>query len=152
MKMSANMRLFAVLWIGAGVAAAAQTYTAVPISSPSIAFAGTMGLNNKGQVLGDACDIVGGFPNCSGSHRYRAVWSNGVMTPLPIPSGYSYIAITYSYGINNSGVVVGTLQVSGTNTSHVVVWTNGVPAVLPDATNIPGVGGTCSPNPLNPPS
>jgi len=109
-------------------------------ANSSYHFLNLIGLNNAGQVLGDDC--VNGT-GCVGVDRFPGVWTNGVINPLPIPAGYSYIASLEYYAINDSGMVVGTLQVTGTNTSHVVVWTNGVPAVLPDAP-IPGEGSTCS--------
>lgn len=126
------MRLFAVLSIAAGIAFAATSYTATNLrpAGSTVNFANMMGLNNQGEVLGDAVCSGGCF---GGANRGPAVWSNGVITPLPIPAGYSYIAVLAYYGLNDSGTVVGTLLVTGTNVSHVVVWTNGVPAILPDA-------------------
>lgn len=124
------MRLFAAVSIAAIVASAATSYTATNLrpAGSTVYFANLMGLNNQGEVLGDACNGT-----CFGANRGPAVWSNGVITPLPIPAGYSYIAVLSYYGINDSGTVVGTLQVAGTNVSHVVEWTNGVPTILPDA-------------------
>ncbi len=101
-----------------------------------------MGLNNKAQVLGDACNTV-----CFGVDRFPAVWSNGVITPLPIPSGYVYLAELNTYYINDSGTVVGTVQEASSTRTHVVEWTNGVPAVLSDAPingACSGAGCTCS--------
>jgi hypothetical protein len=145
------MRLFATLSMAAVAASAATSYTAVLIPGASvqsirtgspIGFNNLFALNNKGQVIGDGCNIP-----CAGVNRFPAMWSNGVVTPLPIPAGYAYIAQPAYYSINDSGTVVGTLQVAGANPSHVVVWTNGVPAFLPDAP-IPGAcssaGCTCS--------
>jgi len=140
------MRLPLVLLVTAGIAGAAQSYTATSLQTSTNGFANIIALNNKGQVLGDACDFVGSFLYCYGSHRYPAVWSNGTITPLPIPEGYSYVAQLSYYGINDSGTVVGTLQTLGANNvayNHVFVWTNGVPTVLPDAP-IPGSGTICS--------
>jgi hypothetical protein len=147
------MRLFSILLIAARVAAAAQSYTAVLIPGSSvesvrtgstIGFANLIGLNNRGQVLGDGCNIP-----CNGLNRFPALWSNGVMTPLPIPSGFVYIAVLQYYAINDSGTVVGTLQVAGSNTGHVVEWENGIPVILPDAPiarACSGPGCTCSTN------
>jgi hypothetical protein len=116
----------------AGIAAA-QSYTATSLQPPSGSahFVNLIGLNNKGQVLGDACT---NGTACIGTDRFPAIWTKGVIAPLPIPMGYVYIAILYSFAINDSGTVVGALQVAGTaNTFHVVVWANGVPSILPDA-------------------
>ncbi|HTR39142.1 MAG TPA: hypothetical protein VMH80_24870 [Bryobacteraceae bacterium] len=139
------MKLLSVLLVTAGIATAAS-YTATSLQTSTNGFANIIALNNKGQVLGDACDFVGSYLYCYGSHRYPAVWSSGVMTPLPIPTGYAYIAVLSYYGINDSGTVVGTLQTLGANNvpyNHVFVWTNGVPTALPDAP-IPGSGTICS--------
>jgi hypothetical protein len=134
------MRTISILLAAAGLAGA-QPYTATLLETSTNGFANIISLNNKGQVLGDACDLVSGFLFCNGTHRYPGVWSNGVITPLTIPDGYSYVAQLSYYGINDSGTVVGTLQ--GATTSHVVVWTGGVPAFLPDAP-IPGAGTRCT--------
>jgi hypothetical protein len=139
------MKPFAILFGVVGLAAA-QSYTAINLQPPGspVYFANVIGLNNKGEVLGDACKGT-----CTGVNRFPAIWSNGVITALPIPSGYAYTAVFSYYGINDSGTVVGTLQVAGTNTTHVVLWTNGTPEVLQDAP-IPGAcsgsGCTCSTN------
>jgi hypothetical protein len=133
------------LLVVAGIAPA-QNYTATSLQTSTAGFANIIGLNNQGQVLGDACDFVGSFLYCYGSHRYPAVWSNGTMTPLPFPPGYSYIAQLSYYAINDSGTVVGTLEASD-NTTHVVLWTGGVPSILPDApiaNACSGAGCTCS--------
>jgi hypothetical protein len=137
------MRLLAMLWISAG-AAFATSYTATnlhPAGSP-YQVANVLGLNNHGQVLVDICTNG----NCFGANRLAGVWNNGVITPLTIPSGYAYIAVPAYYAINDSGTVVGTLQIPGPNSvpyNHVFVWTNGVPTILPDAP-IPGAGSICS--------
>jgi len=141
------MRSVAILCAMVGLATA-QSYTAINLQPPGspIYFANVMGLTNKGEVLGDAC-----IGTCSGSNGFPAVWSNGAITPLPLPHGYAYLAQPAYYAINNSGTVVGTVQVPGatTNPTHVVVWTSNTPAVLPDAP-IPnacsGAGCTCSTN------
>jgi hypothetical protein len=138
------MKLLAALCIAAGAASAATSYTATnlqPAGSPYQVNA-VLGLNNKGQVLVDMCTNG----NCTGANRLPGVWSNGVITPLPIPSGYSYIAQPAYYHINDSGNVVGTLAITGANNvtyNHVFVWTNGIPAVLPDAPLL-GAGNICT--------
>ncbi len=144
MKPGRSLSTLAILLLPGG--AAAQSYTATSLSPAGSLYriANLIGLNNKGQVLADTCLSGTG---CAGVDRFPAVWNNGVITPLPIPSGYAYLAQLQSYAINDSGTVIGTLQVAGTNTTHIVVWTNGVPTVLPDAP-IPGAcsgaGCTCS--------
>jgi hypothetical protein len=137
------MRILSTLLIAAGMASAGTTYTATPLNPPgsTIGFANVIALNNKGEVLGDACPLVGGFLNCGISGRGPAVWGNGAFTPLPIPSGYSYIAQPAYYGINDSSAVVGTLANSAGTASHVFLWTNGVPSPLLDAP----VAGACAP-------
>lgn len=137
------MRLLSVFLIAFGVASAQPTYTATSLQTSTNGIANILGLNNKGQVLGDTCDFVGSYLYCYGSHRYPAVWSNGAITPLPIPEGYSYVAVPVYYGINDSGIVVGTLEIPGPNNvayNHVFVWANGIPTMLPDAP----VPGACS--------
>ena len=122
-------------------ASAATTYTATnlqPAGSP-YQVNSVLGFNNHAQVLVDICNNG----NCTGVNRFPGVWSNGVITPLPIPAGYSYVAQPSYYGINDSGTVVGTLAVTATNYDHVVVWTNGVPAFLPDAPLL-GAGNICT--------
>ncbi len=131
------MRAFLILLAAAGAACGAQTYTATLINTSTAYFANIFGLNNKGQVLGDVCDSG----SCFGVHRYPAIWSNGVMTPLPMPKGCAYNpAIGNYWTINDSGVVAGWV-VCGTN--KVAVWTNGVPTVLPDAPLL-GAGNICT--------
>lgn len=143
-------RALTMLLLAVGAASAATTYTATNLQPPGslVGFGNIIGMNNKAQVLGDACaDIIGGIVySCSGTNRFPAVWSNGVITPLPIPFGYSYIAQPSYYHINDSGTVVGTLQTPGANNvpyDHVFVWTNGVPTMLPDAPLL-GAGNICT--------
>jgi hypothetical protein len=139
------MRLLAILWIAAGVASAATSYTAASLqqSGSTVGFANIYGLNNNGQVLGDACAvIIGGITySCSGADRFPAVWSNGVFTPLTMPTGCTYSAEGGTYRINDSGTVHG--WVGCGSLSKVAVWTNGVAVVLPDPP-IPGAGSSCS--------
>src|SRR4029077_13295958 len=94
--------LLSILFVAAGTATA-QQYTATPITSANSAifFANLIDLNNKGEVLGDAC-----IANC-GVNRFPAVWANGVFQALPIPPGYQYSATLQEYKINDSGDVVG---------------------------------------------
>ncbi|MFN7999075.1 MAG: hypothetical protein U0Q18_35970 [Bryobacteraceae bacterium] len=136
---------FGMLLFFCGMSLAQKQYTGVPItqSGSTTYFANIYGLNNQGVVLGDACSNG----SCFGPNRFPATWSNGVFTPLPIPPGYSYVAVPGTYGINDAGMVMGTLQVSGQNTDHVVVWVNGIAKVVPDAPiagACSGTGCTCS--------
>jgi hypothetical protein len=73
--------------------------------------------------------------------RFPAVWSNGVITPLPIPPGYAYAANLQNYKINYSGTVAGSVQAPD-GTYHVVLWENGNPTVIePPASLFPGCSG-----------
>ena len=137
--------LVAMLSIAAGTAAA-QGYTATPITSANspIFFANFIDLNNKGQVLGDAC-----IANC-GVNRFPAVWSNGNFQALPIPTGYIYIA-NGLYKLNDSGTVVGTVQEASCSgfqcipPTDVVVWQDGTPTVIrPPANLFTGCTGAAS--------
>ncbi len=134
------MRLLGILSMAAGAASAATSYTATnlqPVGSP-YQVANVWGLNNKGQVLVDVC----ANGNCVGVNRLLGVWSNGVITPLPFPAGYTYSPNASFYHINDSGTVIGA-GVASTNQNHVVVWTNGVPIILPDAPLL-GAGNICT--------
>jgi Big-like domain-containing protein/List-Bact-rpt repeat protein len=76
------------------------------------------------------------------------LWTNGVPQILPMPSGYVYQARLETYKVNDSGTVIGTVaDAANTSVSHIVVWNNGIPSILPDAP-IPGScvgpGCTCS--------
>ena len=130
--------LLSILFVAAGTATA-QQYTATPITSANspIFFANLIDLNNKGEVLGDAC-----IANC-GANRFPAVWANGVFQALPIPPGYQYSATLQEYKINDSGDVVGAVLLPSTSnrpiTSHVVLWQNGTPTLIePPPTLFPG--------------
>jgi uncharacterized membrane protein len=90
-------------------------------------------INNKGQVLGEAGS--NGF-----TVRFPVLWTNGVPQALPIPSGYSYIAVLSTYHVNDAGTVIGTVQEATSTRGHIVVWNSGAPTVLPDAP----VPGACS--------
>lgn len=139
-----SRRVVTMLLLAAGAASAATTYTATNLQPPGSPYqvANVLAMNNHAQVLVDICNNG----NCTGVNRFAGVWSNGVITPLPIPTGYSYIAQPAYYGINDSGTVVGTLQIPGPNNvpyDHIFVWTNGVPTMLPDAPLL-GAGNICS--------
>lgn len=132
------MKLLAALCIAVGAASAATTYTAtsLQVAGSPYQVANVWGLNNRGQVLVDICTNG----NCFGVNRLLGVWSNGAITPLPFPTGYTYSPNASYYHINDSGTVVG---VGAGTQNHVVVWTNGVPSVLPDAPLL-GVGNICT--------
>ncbi len=135
------MRLLATLCMAAGAAFAATSYTATnlqPVGSP-YQVGSVWGLNNKGQALVDLC----ANGSCVGVNRLLGVWSNGVITPLPFPAGYTYSANPPFLHINDSGTVIAAAYVASTNQSHVVVWTNGVPNTLPDAPLL-GAGNICT--------
>ncbi len=132
------MKLLAALCIAAGAASAATTYTAtsLQVAGSPYQVANVWGLNNRGQVLVDICTNG----NCFGANRLLGVWNNGAITPLPFPAGYTYSPNAIYYHINDSGTVVG-VGVGAQN--HVVVWSNGVPSILPDAPLL-GVGNICT--------
>lgn len=112
------MRLLSILLVAAGAAVAAATYTATPIGPAGGLFAANiLGMNNKGEVPADVCKVAA-VPFCQGPNRFSAVWSNGTFSPLPIPSGYSYVAQPAYYAINDSGTVVGTLGGPGRQQQH----------------------------------
>jgi hypothetical protein len=131
------MKLLMSLLIGAGIASA-QPYTATSLAAAPFHFVNLMGLNSNGDVLGDTCDDNS---SCVGVHRFSGVWSSGVITPLPIPLGYVYVASLQSYYINDSGAVVGTVQEASSSRTHVVTWIDGSPTVLPDDDPLPGCSG-----------
>ncbi len=108
-------------------AALPQTYTALPLPPPSGYFFNYLygSVNNKGQVLGEA---ETGFNN--GVGRAPVLWTNGVPQILPIPSGYAFTALIYSYHVNDAGTVIGTVQETHSTRTHIAIWTGGVPAVL----------------------
>ena len=74
------------------------------------------GINDSGQIAG-AC----------GNDSVPCVDSNGTFTALPNPPN---LDCTGTIAINNNGQVLGACGDSSGN-SHGVVWTNGIPIVLP---------------------
>ena len=133
-------RALTMLLLAAGGASATTTYTATnlqPASSP-YHIANVWGFNNHAQVLIDICNNG----NCFGANRLLGEWSNGVITPLPFPPGLTYSPNASFYHINDSGTVVG-VGVASTSQNRVVVWTNGVPSLLPDAPLL-GAGNICT--------
>lgn len=138
------MKLLSILLIAATGVAMAQQYDATPLTSATtpVHFVNVIGVNSKGLVLGDAC--VNGT-GCAGLDRFPALWSNGVITPLPIPAGYIYVANLHNYNINDSGTVVGAVQKigAGNNVNDVVLWENGNSTIIVPPQNLfhgcPGV-------------
>ena len=133
------MKFVSMLWIAAGAASAATTYTATklqPAGSP-YQIANVWALNNHAQVLVDICTNG----NCTGANRLPGVWSNGAITPLTMPMGCTYSPEAGKWSINDSGTVVG--WVGCGNLSKVALWTNGVPGILPDAPLL-GSSGICT--------
>jgi hypothetical protein len=144
------MRTLGILLAAAGLAGAAQTYTATRLndtSQPTVYFANLMGLNNNGVVLGDACNTT-----CYGVDRFPALWNNGKITPLMMPMGHVYLAALQTYAINDSNTVVGTVQDANDARTHVALWQNGNasnPSVLGDAPVMGACTGTgCACNPM----
>src|SRR5579884_76114 len=101
----------------------AQTYTSSQLLPPSgYTFVDLYGsMNNKQQVLGEVD---------KGQARFPALWTNGVPQILPIPSGYIYFAEPFTYHVNDSGAVVGTVQEANSSNTHVLIWTGGNPVRL----------------------
>jgi probable HAF family extracellular repeat protein len=75
------------------------------------------GINNSGQVVGAAYDILNGSP--SDSHAF--LWQSGSgMKDLGTLGGTN----SYAYGINSSGEVVGGADISG-DVEHAFLWQSG---------------------------
>jgi hypothetical protein len=89
-------------------------------------------VNNKGQVAG-----VVRRPAINDT---PVVWTNGVPTVLPVPSGFLIIAVK---AINDAGQVVAQIgpdpPIAGDpNASQVVIWNGTVPTILPPLYTCPG--------------
>jgi hypothetical protein len=121
------------------------TYSAASLTQAGSPYqvANVLGLNNHGQVLVDICSNG----NCTGSNRTAGVWSNGVITPLTMPTGCTYIASPSYWGINDSGFIYGGLSCG--SLSKAALWKNGVATVLPDAPYSSGFGGGGCPSSEN---
>lgn len=106
-------------------AAFGQIYAATRLQIPQgYSFANLDGsMNNYGQVLGEV----------TGAARVPVLWTNGIPQILPIPADYVYIAALWSYKVNDSGTVIGTVQEANTQNRHVLIWKNGVPARLQES-------------------
>jgi uncharacterized repeat protein (TIGR01451 family) len=66
-------------------------------------------VNGKGQIQGSFSGVIG-------------LWTNGVITALPLPTGSTY---AYATSINNNGDVVGAAYFSDTKSNRAVIWRNG---------------------------
>jgi probable HAF family extracellular repeat protein len=74
-----------------------------------------MGLNNRGQVIGDS-DVVGDVS----FHGFRWDKKRGLQDLLPLGGIYSG-----TYGINDAGDAVGWADLAGDLTNDAVIWPNG---------------------------
>jgi len=108
-------------------ALAQYTYHALPptpdLPNDSTVSTWTSGINNLGQVAGYEIDPTG--------NHFVVVWTNDVPVKLPLPDGDKFVFGNIE--INDSGQVLTNLS-SGT-TGVPVLWTNGVPAVVPPGPN-----------------
>jgi probable HAF family extracellular repeat protein len=122
-----------------GSAAADGTFHAVLWNQGSITDLGTLGgpntstsslangINNRGQIVGDAQenDIVNpllGFPAF-----YPTIWSTGA--PMKLGGEPSYAFAGDAFNINNEGTVVGRIAVADSKegaVAHAYVWDDGV--------------------------
>jgi len=109
--------LLVMLFLVAGVASAAPTFTILDIGPVGPAGSVT-DINDSGQVVGRAL-----FPGFTYYHAY--VWSGGVMTDLGT-LGYNYDS--RAEGINNSTDVVGYYRQNppGDNDHRAVIWSGGI--------------------------
>ena len=107
-----------------------------PVDQPSLTITTAYALNNMGQVYGRAI-APGGGP------RAPVLWTGGVGTTLPIPSGYHWYD-SNSLAINDSGTVAALVQNNlDTNNDaaalRIVVWTKGTASLLPAPPQCQGV-------------
>jgi uncharacterized membrane protein len=103
--------------------------------TPGTQVIGVTAINDQGKVVGT---LLNGQPTFSGPQlpQIAVVWNGPDPTVLPpLPGDDS----AFTWGINNSGVVVGGSYQSITNAavSRAVVWRNGVPSEL---SPLPGAG------------
>ena len=114
---------------------AAERYEAIPL--PFIPFS-----NRGGEALSNHGVVAGGIANADGSVSL-AEWSNGVLTSLGVPPGFPSRDFNTPrvFGINDCGVVVGTLHTSaGEIPSRWFIYDRGRFTVLPlaDPTDLGG--------------
>jgi uncharacterized membrane protein len=77
-------------------------------------------INSSGQVAG-------------GYLSNAAIWSeSGELTVLPNPEGYGFAV---GFAINDAGQVAGYAFDSETSRNHAVIWSDGVPYLLPEGAN-----------------
>jgi probable HAF family extracellular repeat protein len=101
------------------------SYTHISLPGSSCLYCGTFtyGVNNAGQVVGYAS---GSYPP---NNLQGFVYNNGTYTPLNYTSS-SYVATPY--GINEAGVIVGSLLSTFDDTSPGFIYDNGTFTVLND--------------------
>jgi probable HAF family extracellular repeat protein len=80
---------------------------------------GATAINNLGQIVGSSGRMD---PDTYEVFQTAFLYENGVMSPLPVPSGEAYAS-----DINDSGVIVGTMRAGGGPSNyHAYVYANGV--------------------------
>ena len=76
-------------------------------------------INNNGLIVGGAIDLSTGV-------GLAAQWSNGAVSPLSVPQGFTWSTAS---AVNDDGVIVGSGgSVAGNN--EPLAWINGLPVVL----------------------
>jgi len=91
-----------------------------PLSSGS--WSDASGINDSGQVVGSWASSQ----STSGTGSHPWVYSNGTMTSLPEPSGFTSCAAD---AINNNSQIIGSCR-DASGTEHAVLWQNGTVTVL----------------------
>ena len=124
---NACLCLVFVLWTGTASAQWTATILPPPPGIPDDGDTGifpalTSPINNKGQVAGSVRRL--------GMNDIPVLWTNGVPTVLPLPSGYHLFAMK---AINDAGLVVGQIQADTAvgNASQPVVWNGMTPSIIP---------------------
>lgn len=117
--------------LGFGAASAPAGVMTLPGLNPGFGITSAYAINNSGVVVGDST------PSNPGPPRQAAVWNAGVLSTLPGITGAPAGGVqgVAAFGINNSGVVVGTATYpqagpGGNFASRAVRWTGGVPSDL----------------------
>src|SRR5215469_1093031 len=121
----------AVTFLAAVIPAFAQYQYKILPPTPDLPNNGTVstyssGINNSNQIAGYEVDPTG--------NHFVVVWTNGKPAKLALPTGYVFLFS--SIEINDSGQVLTNAQLNGpAGPNAVVLWTNGVAAILPPGPN-----------------